>query len=87
VDTIVVLMGVGSLESTTNSLIKGGLAPDIPVAVIEWGTTKKQRSLVGTLATIAKEVKAKNVEPPAVIVIGDVVSLGSKLSWFKTALP
>ncbi len=83
VDTIVVLMGVGSLESTANSLMEGGLSSDIPVAVIEWGTTKKQRSLIASLGTIAKEIQKKNVKPPAVIVIGEVVNLGSKLSWFK----
>jgi uroporphyrin-III C-methyltransferase len=83
VDTIVVLMGVGSLESTANSLMEGGLSSDIPVAVIEWGTTKKQRSLIASLGTITEEIKKKNVKPPAVIVIGEVVNLGSKLSWFK----
>lgn len=83
VDTIVVLMGVGSLESTANDLIEGGLSPNLPVAVIEWGTLEKQRSLIGTLDTIAEKVKEKNVKPPAVIVIGEVVNLGSKLSWFK----
>lgn len=83
VDTIVVLMGVGSLESTAESLMRGGLNSDVPVAVIEWGTLKKQKSLIGKLGTIAKEAKEKNVKPPAVIVIGEVVKLGRKLSWFK----
>jgi len=83
VDTIVVLMGVGSLESTAKALMKGGLSPDIAVAVIEWGTTEKQRSLIGTLGTIAIEAREKDVMPPAVIVIGEVVNLGSRLSWFK----
>jgi uroporphyrin-III C-methyltransferase len=84
VDTIVVLMGVGSLESTVKGLVAGGLSADMSVAVIEWGTTEKQRVLFGTLGTIAEEVRAKGVKPPAVIVIGEVVNLGSKLSWFKT---
>ncbi len=83
VDTIVVLMGVGSLESTAKALMEGGLSSDMPVAVIEGGTTEKQRSLVGTLDTIAEEARAMDVKPPAVIVIGEVVNLGSKLSWFK----
>jgi len=83
VDTIVVLMGVGSLESTANDLMDGGLSPNLPVAVIEWGTLEKQRNLLGKLGTIAKEAREKNVKPPAVIVIGEVVNLGSKLSWFK----
>ena len=86
VDTIVVLMGVGSLESTAKNLMEGGLNPNMPVAVIEWGTLEKQRSLIGKLDTIGKEAKEKNVKPPAVIVIGEVVNLGRKLSWFKMPL-
>lgn len=84
VETIVVLMGVGSLEFTAKNLMEGGLNPNMPVAVIEWGTLEKQRSLIGKLGTIAKEAKEENVKPPAVIVIGEVVNLGRKLSWFKT---
>lgn len=87
VDTIVVVMGVGSLKSTTTTLIAGGLSPNLPVAVIEQGTTEKQRSYVGTLATITKIAKENCVKPPSVIVIGEVVKLGSKLSWFKMHSP
>lgn len=83
VDTIVILMGVEPLESTAAKLMEGGLDPDTPVAIIEQGTSKKQRSLIGKLGTIAKEAKKRNVKAPAVIVIGKVVTLGEKLSWFK----
>jgi len=85
VDTIVVLMGVGSLESTTKSLIDGGLRPTLPVAIVEWGTTKKQRQTTGTLDSIAKLARQRGVKPPAVVILGEVVNLGSKLSWFKTS--
>ncbi|MCW4015101.1 MAG: uroporphyrinogen-III C-methyltransferase, partial [Candidatus Bathyarchaeota archaeon] len=71
VDTIVVLMGVGSLESTTQSLIDGGLSPSLPVAVVEWGTTPKQRRLIGTLDSIAELAQKKGVEPPAVVIVGE----------------
>lgn len=86
VDTIVILMGVESLESTANKLMEGGLNTNTPVAIIEWGTLKRQRSLIGKLGTIAKEAEERNVKPPAVIVIGEVVNLGRKLSWFKMSL-
>jgi uroporphyrin-III C-methyltransferase len=86
VDTIVILMGVESLESIATKLMGGGLDPNTPVAVIERGTSKRQRSLIGRLGTIASEAKERNVKPPAVIVIGEVVNLGRKLSWFKTPL-
>jgi uroporphyrin-III C-methyltransferase len=83
VDTIVILMGVEPLESTAAKLMEGGLDADTPAAIIEQGTSKKQRSLIGKLGTIAKEAKERNVEAPAVIVIGEAVTLGEKLSWFK----
>jgi siroheme synthase len=83
VDTIVILMGVESLESIANKLVEGGLNPNTPIAIIEQGTLKQQRIIVGKVGTIAKVAKEKNVKPPAVIVIGEVVNLGRKLSWFK----
>jgi uroporphyrin-III C-methyltransferase len=83
VDTIAILMGVESVEAVVAKLIEGGLDPNKSVAIIEQGTTKEQKSLIGKLGTIADEAKEKNVKPPAVIVIGDVAQLGRKLSWFK----
>jgi uroporphyrin-III C-methyltransferase len=85
VDTIVILMGVGELEDVASQLVEGGLNPNTPVALIEWGTLKQQRSLTGKIGTIAEEAEKKNVKPPAVIVIGEVVNLGRKLAWFKKA--
>ena len=85
VDTLVVLMGVGELEAIANQLVQGGLNPDTPVALIEQGTSKRQRSLIGKIGTIADEAEKRNVKPPAVIVIGEVVKLGRKLAWFKKA--
>jgi uroporphyrin-III C-methyltransferase len=84
VGTLVVLMGVGSLESTIKSLTETGLSSSMPVAVIEWGTTDKQQVLVAKLGTVVEAATTKGVKPPAVIVIGKVVDLGSKLAWFKT---
>ena len=83
VDTIVILMGVGELESTAKQLVEGGLSPDTPVALIECGTLTQQRSVTGKIGTIAEEAEKNNVKPPSVIVIGEVVKLGRKLAWFK----
>ncbi|MEM2999035.1 MAG: uroporphyrinogen-III C-methyltransferase [Candidatus Bathyarchaeia archaeon] len=85
VDTIVILMGVELLESTANKLMRGGLDAETPVAIIEQGTSAKQRSVIGKLGTIAQTAKERDVKPPAVIVIGQVAMLGEKLSWFKKA--
>jgi uroporphyrin-III C-methyltransferase len=83
VDTIVILMGMESLEAIVKKLIEGNVNPDKPVAIIEQGTTKLQRSFIGKLKTIAQMAKENNVKPPAIIVIGEVAELGRKLAWFK----
>jgi len=83
VDTIVILMGIESLDVIAETLVDGGLSPKTPVAIIESGTMKQQRSITGKIGTIAKEAKQKNVKPPAVIVIGEVVNLCGKIAWFK----
>jgi uroporphyrin-III C-methyltransferase len=83
VDTIVILMGIESLEAIIEKLLKGGIKPTTPVAIIEKGTSKQQRSITGTIETIIKDSKEATIKPPAVIVIGGVVNLGRKLAWFK----
>ncbi len=83
VDTIVVLMGVKKMKSIVESLIKGGCKSDMPVAIIENGTTRMQRVTVGTLSSIVEDAEKMKVEAPAVIVIGDVVKLREDISWFK----
>jgi uroporphyrin-III C-methyltransferase len=83
VDTIIILMGVGRLQSILNSLIEGGRDKKTPVAVIERGTTKHQRITVGRIGRMAKQAAKRKVKPPAVVVIGDVVKLQKELSWFK----
>ncbi len=83
VDTIVVLMGMESLEVIVKKLMGGGLDPNKPVAIVEQGTTKSQRTIIGKLNTIVEEAAKSNVKPPAVIVIGEVAELGKELAWFK----
>jgi uroporphyrin-III C-methyltransferase len=83
VDTIVILMGMESLEAIVKKLMEGSVNPEKPVAIIEQGTTKMQRSFIGKLNTIAEMAKKNNVNPPAIIVIGEVAELGRKLAWFK----
>jgi uroporphyrin-III C-methyltransferase len=85
VDTIVILMGMESLEAIVKKLMEGGLDPEKSVAIIERGTTKMQRSFIAKLNTIVDEAKKNDVKPPAVIVIGEVAELGRKLAWFKKA--
>lgn len=86
VDTIVILMGVESLQNIVSKLLAGGVSPDKPVAMIESGTLPQQRTLIATLGTIVKEAADKQIKPPSVIVIGEVATLGRKLAWFKPPL-
>jgi uroporphyrin-III C-methyltransferase len=80
VDTLVILMGLRNLAQITRELLNHGLDPETPVAVISRGTTQEQETVIGTVADIV--AKAAHIESPAVIVIGRVVDLQSRLNWF-----
>jgi uroporphyrinogen III methyltransferase/synthase len=81
--TKVVLMGTENLGDWTKSLVAHGMPPETPVAIVQWGTLGRQKSVSGTLATIAKLAAEKKISPPALTVIGDVVKLSGKLNWFE----
>jgi len=81
VDTIVILMGMERLEQIVNELLSGGASKDTEVAIIESGTTQRQKVLLGSLANIVGKVKGSSIRPPAIIVIGKVASLAEKLDW------
>lgn len=74
--TLVILMGVDKIGRIAEALIAHGRPPETPVALIQEGTTAAQRRVDATLSTVAAEVVAHEVKPPAVIVIGDVVNVG-----------
>ncbi|MCW4024451.1 MAG: uroporphyrinogen-III C-methyltransferase [Candidatus Bathyarchaeota archaeon] len=86
VDTMVVLMGVESLDGIVGKLLDGGVNPEKPVAIVQSGTYPEQRTLISTLGTIIKEAQEHDIKPPSVIVIGEVANLGRKLAWFKKPL-
>jgi uroporphyrin-III C-methyltransferase len=73
--TLVLLMGMAHLPDITERLIAAGLPPATPTLCIEHGTTPQQRSIRGTLATIATIAAQAGIEPPALTVIGEVASL------------
>lgn len=83
VNTIVVMMGIGQLEQISRDLIKGGMKPRTKVAIIENGTTDKQRVFAATLVTAAETAKKNGIRPPAIIVIGNITSLHDRIAWFK----
>lgn len=81
-DTLILLMGVGSLDKIAGALIMHGRDPSTPAAVVEWGTLPRQRTVTGTLATIAEHARDAGLEPPAVTVVGEVARLRDGLRWF-----
>ncbi len=82
VDTIVILMGTKRIREIAEKLIKGGCPRSCSAAMIERGTTKHQRTIIGTLGNIAGKAASHKITPPAIIVIGDVVKLRRRLHWF-----
>lgn len=83
VGTLVFLMGVGNLPFIAERLMTHGRSGDTPAAVIHRGTTPEQRTVTGPLKDIARIVQDAGLKPPAIIVVGEVVSLRDTLSWFE----
>ncbi|MDI6751878.1 MAG: uroporphyrinogen-III C-methyltransferase [bacterium] len=77
--TIVILMGAGNCSKISRQLIKLGKPEETPIAIIRWGTTPKQKTIISSLKEITKE----DIASPSVIVIGEVVRLREKLAWFE----
>ncbi|MBI4436188.1 MAG: uroporphyrinogen-III C-methyltransferase [Candidatus Omnitrophica bacterium] len=82
VDTLVVLMGVRMLPEIVEKLIKNGRSPKTPCALIRWGTSSRQNTITGTLATIVRA--SRRITPPAVFVVGEVVRLRRFLNWYES---
>jgi len=83
VDTIVIMMGLSRIEVISRKLIEGGMDKNMPVAVIQNGTTSKQKMLKGTISNIANKIKRNKIKPPTNIIIGRVVDLSDIIGWKK----
>ena len=81
--TKVFLMGVARLREITGAFIEHGAEAQTPIALTRWATTGSQKTIVGTLETIADIAEAENFSSPAVAVIGDVVKEREKINWFE----
>ena len=82
--TVVIYMGLLGLPILCAQLIAHGLAAATPAAIVQQGTTDSQRVLTGTLRTLPVLAAAAQLAAPTLIIIGSVVSLRDKLSWFRT---
>ncbi|MCB2261585.1 MAG: siroheme synthase CysG [Candidatus Thiosymbion ectosymbiont of Robbea hypermnestra] len=81
--TVVFYMGLLGLPIIVEKLTASGVSPDMPVALVQQGTTHKQRVYTGTLSSILATVERDPPEPPTLIIVGEVVRLRDKLSWFS----
>ena len=80
--TLVVYMGLGGLTEICRQLIAHGQPPAMPAAVVQQGTTRHQRVVAGTLATLPALVAAAKLQSPCLTIVGAVVALRDKLAWF-----
>lgn len=81
--TLIFLMGVAKIGYIAEQLIRHGKPADTPVALVRWGTRVEQQTIVGTLESIERIVEEANFQPPAVIVVGEVVLQRDKLKWYE----
>ena len=81
--TLAIYMGMGHLRLILAELVAGGLPPDTPAAVVEWASLGRQRSVAGTAATLADLAAARQLDAPAVVLVGEVVRGHEAIDWFE----
>ncbi|PPC81022.1 MAG: uroporphyrinogen-III C-methyltransferase [Methylotenera sp.] len=81
--TVVIYMGLVGLPQICEQLIKHGVSPEMPVAVVQQGTTQRQKVVTATLTDLAEKVAAAGLRAPCLTIIGEVVHLREKLAWFE----
>lgn len=84
--TLVIYMGLANLRQICSELIAAGLPATMPAAAIQGGTTRGQDKLIATLADLGRAVEAAGLESPVTIIVGEVVSLGAELEWFRPGI-
>ena len=83
IDTVVFYMGVGNLGEIASRLVAAGRSGGTAAAVVERAATPRQRTVTATLATIADKARQADIKPPAVLIVGEVVSLRRSLAWYE----
>jgi uroporphyrin-III C-methyltransferase len=83
-DTLVIFMCAESIKDISRALIAGGRKASTPIAIIRWGTYEHQEVYCGSLEDLAdEEIENPLIKPPAIAIVGEVVSLKDKLNWFR----
>jgi uroporphyrinogen III methyltransferase/synthase len=81
--TLVFLLGASALADICNGLMIAGMEKDMSAAILQKGTTSKQKRIVATIGTLEKEVREQGIETPAIIIVGNVCKLASDFSWYE----
>ncbi|NDV62515.1 uroporphyrinogen-III C-methyltransferase [Puniceicoccales bacterium CK1056] len=84
--TLVLYMSMGRLGEICDRLVSEGRDQETPAVVIQWGTTARQKSVRGTLGSIAWLVEEAGLGPPSIVIIGKVAGLGEVLQWFDPSI-
>jgi uroporphyrin-III C-methyltransferase len=82
VDTVVIYMGTEKMETIIDKIRKGNTSEKTKVAIIENGTLDSQRIISGEIGNIVKKSKDENIRPPAIIIIGETVTLTNTINWY-----
>ena len=82
-ETLVIFMGIFAIRGIADAIMANGRSGNTPAIVVRWGTRPDQETIAGTLATIADKIDQAQLKPPATVIIGEVVGLHQKLSWFE----
>jgi uroporphyrinogen III methyltransferase/synthase len=82
-ETVVLFMGLVNFAAIAREMIARGRSPKTPAMVVRWATRPDQETLVGTLETLPDQIVQKGLRPPATIVVGEVVALRDRFSWFE----
>ncbi len=81
--TVVIYMGLVGLAQICEQLIAHGVSPEMPAAVVQQGTTQRQRVVSATLKDLAEKVAEEKIKAPCLTIIGEVVKLRERLNWFE----
>jgi uroporphyrinogen III methyltransferase / synthase len=82
-ETLVVFMGLTSIEAIARELMAHGRSGETPAMAVRWGTRPDQQTVVGTLRDLPARIEESAMKPPATIVIGEVVRLRERFNWFE----
>jgi uroporphyrinogen III methyltransferase/synthase len=81
--TLCIYMGIGQLPRIAGELQAGGMSGSTPVAIVQWATLNRQRSLFSTIDTVAADLATSGITAPAMVIIGEVVANRTKTEWFE----